>query len=189
MVMKRTITLGAWQLKLGIRLDGWHWAFGFGADMHSWRTLYPWLHGGLFVGPLAIDLDVTRPLPEQPAAAHDYTRHRYWREFERGFSTNGAGCRTTCICGRVFYNPNGGWDWEDGELDALAADPNATPVDWSCGEIIIDGRAFALDCSCWHERGRRILEWCLGHDDEIAEFLKEVKTAKELAARVAPTVT
>jgi hypothetical protein len=122
-------------------------------------------------------------IPRKPEA-----RHRFWREFEDGFRTRAAGAVRQCCCGRVFYNPGNGWDWDEGELDSLAANPNATSVEWACGEVRIDGVIYAQDCTCWHERGLTILKWVLGHDEEIAQFLTNVKAAKTAEANRAPVV-
>lgn len=92
------------------------------------------------------------------------------------------------MCGRVFYNPNGSWDWDDGELDRLAANPNATAKDWACGEVFIDGKTYAMDCTCWHERGLKILQWILAHDEEIAAFLTFEKARKQAEAKRSPIV-
>lgn len=114
--------------------------------------------------------------------------HPFWKQFESGFATRTSGAVRTCLCGRVFYNPSGGWDWEDGELDSLEADPKATGVDWACGEVRINGKTYARDCDCWHEQGRKILEFVLRYDEEIADFLNQVKAAKTAAADRAPSV-
>jgi len=114
--------------------------------------------------------------------------HPAWNSFERGFSTRTVGAMRFCPCGRIFYNPNGGWDWDEGELEALAANAEATAVEWACGEVRIDGAEYALDCTCWHARGRQILGWLLNHDEEIAAFLTLEKKRKQGEAARSPVV-
>ncbi len=107
--------------------------------------------------------------------------------FERGFSTRSAGCRRVCECGREFYNPGGGWDWEEGELEALAAG-TATALDWSVGALYLEGKEYVLDCDCWRPRAARVVAWLRLHDHEVAAFLSEEKRRRELEARNSPTV-
>jgi len=84
--------------------------------------------------------------------------------FERAFHTSSAGCVRTCKCGRVFYNPDNTWDWEEGELERLEADPNAEPRDWSIGTLILDGEEYCCDCDCWRDRARKAVDWLDRHD-------------------------
>lgn len=108
--------------------------------------------------------------------------------FERGFSTLSAGCRRTCVCGREFYNPGGGWDFEDGELEELENDPKATALEWAAGAIYLEGGEYAMDCDCWRERASIVVAWIKRHDREIASFLTEEKKKLTRAADQAPTV-
>lgn len=39
--------------------------------------------------------------------------------FEEAFRSGVGHSEFTYCCGKVFYNSNGGWDWEDGELEEL----------------------------------------------------------------------
>ncbi len=39
--------------------------------------------------------------------------------FERAFHAGTSGCTRACNCGRVFYDVENSYDWEDGELERL----------------------------------------------------------------------
>lgn len=106
--------------------------------------------------------------------------------FERAFGGSAGSCRRSCECGREFYNPDGGWSWENGELEALAANPNATSIEWSVGTVEFEGRFYVPDCTCWHERALKIIAWMEGHVESIAEYFKlENKRRSKEAARFA----
>jgi hypothetical protein len=108
--------------------------------------------------------------------------------FERAFSTNTSGCVRECECGRIFYNPNGAWDFEEGEIERYAANPRAKAVDYSVGCIWIDGHEYALDCECWHAKADRIIKWLQNNAVAVAEFLSSEKKRKTLDAERAPVV-
>ena len=62
--------------------------------------------------------------------------------------TGSGGCRRNCSCGITTYNPDGTWDWEEGELEALRKDKNAIEVDYSVPSVEIDGKEFVVGCPC-----------------------------------------
>jgi hypothetical protein len=108
--------------------------------------------------------------------------------FERAFETHSGGCRRECECGRVFYNPNGGRDWEDGELEKLAGDGNAQPVEWSVETISFEGKEYVSDCNCWHARANVIIGFLNSHAGSIAKYLSLEKKRKQAIAGAAPVV-
>lgn len=107
--------------------------------------------------------------------------------FCRAFTTHGGGCRNVCECGREFYNPDGFWDWEDGELDELDAG-EATAVDFTVCTIAFEGKVYVEACDCWHTRASQIMRWLDEHRFEVADYINgETKARREAAARE-PTV-
>lgn len=107
--------------------------------------------------------------------------------FERAFSTGGGGCRRQCACGKWFYNPDGGWTWEDGEIEKLEKS-SATPLPYPVGSIDLEGVEYCMDCDCWHERARKITAWINNHAHSIAEFLSLERERKQAEADNSPTV-
>lgn len=150
--------------------------------MKAWlrRRLRRWLE-------VPLDRGIGRQPDRQAPAAVGATSDTF-RNFERGFSPRHAGCRGSCQCGRVFYNPNGGWDWECGELEELEANANATALDYSVEFVYLEGKEYAADCECWHARATRLIVWLQHHADEIAEFLRLEKRRKEIEAARSPVV-
>jgi hypothetical protein len=111
------------------------------------------------------------------------------KNFEKAFRGRVNGCRRRCDCGIEYWDAhNFGYDWEEGEVDALQADPNARPLPYAVGLIEFEGRYFVDGCSCWHPRAERIIAWLQQHADGIAQFLTLEKRRKQLAADIAPTV-
>lgn len=108
--------------------------------------------------------------------------------FERAFSTHSGGCRRTCNCGREFYNPNGGWDWEEGEIEALDKS-GAISLDWSVSTLSCEGKEYVMDCDCWHKRAKQIMGFIDGHAQAIAEYLTLEKKRKQTLADESPVVT
>ena len=109
--------------------------------------------------------------------------------FEIAFTSGGSGCRRTCACGVEFYDTgNAGYSWEEGEFDALQADPKAIPLPYSVGTIIVEGTEFVRDCDCWKNRGEEMMRWMDRNAVQIAAYLTlEKRRLTELAKRF-PTV-
>jgi hypothetical protein len=93
--------------------------------------------------------------------------------WEECFRLPCAGCRELCPCGKEYYNPGGGWDWEDGELEKLEADPNAFVVDYSIGRIEFNGQQYADACDCWKAVALRVIGFLDWHMDGIREFIEK----------------
>lgn len=110
--------------------------------------------------------------------------------FEQAFRSRVHGCVRDCACGRIYYNPDErSWTWEDGELDRLRKNPNATASVYAVGTVEFEGRIYADACDCWKERAARIVEWLRTHDDQIAEFLNLEKKRRAAAAKSAAVVS
>ena len=85
-------------------------------------------------------------------------KHTFDRDlFERAFSANIISCRRSCACGRVFWDgENSGYSWEDGEVEALEKDPNATRLPYAVSILSIEGREVVADCNCWLDRAKAL---------------------------------
>jgi len=91
--------------------------------------------------------------------------------FERAFSTGGGGCRRECACGKEYFNPSGDWSWEDGELEKLRDDPNATAVEYAIGGILFQGREYANACTCWEPLAEKFIGFIDDHGREVAKYV------------------
>lgn len=108
--------------------------------------------------------------------------------FETAFLDSGAGAVRCCACGRIFYNPGNGWTWEDGEEERLAADPNATAVDYSVESLTFEGAQYVPECTCWQARARRIIAFIDAHAAQIVAYLKAEKARKLAEADDSPVL-
>jgi len=108
--------------------------------------------------------------------------------FVRAFGNAGAGCRRECECGRVFYNDDPSWDFEPGELEELRADPKASSMIHSVSSFYLEGKEFAVDCDCWHERALQIMAFIDGHNGQIAAYINACAADALAAAKRMPTV-
>lgn len=109
--------------------------------------------------------------------------------FERAFRGRVNGCRRTCACGIEYWDAhNTGYDWEEGEIEALRSDPNARALDYAVGLVEFEGRYYVDGCTCWHERAKRIASWLDAHAGAIAEYLSLERERKVRAADAAPVV-
>ena len=108
--------------------------------------------------------------------------------FERAFSDSTASCRWTCECGVTFFDGCQSYDWEDGELDKLRADPKAKQVDYAPGSISFEGRQYVDACDCWHKRALQIIRFIDGHAERIANYLRLEKERKQRDAEASPVV-
>jgi len=108
--------------------------------------------------------------------------------FEQAFSTHGSAAVEDCHCGKTFFNPDGGWDWEPGELERLQAS-DATHLPYGVETIQAEGRRYVTDCDCWQERAKLLMAWIDGHGSRIAEYLlleKERRWQEYEDAPIAP---
>ena len=95
--------------------------------------------------------------------------------FEEAFKNMTAGHYRQCACGEEYYNSNGGWDWEEGELEALEKDKKATDLDYSVGTLSFEGKEYCLDCKCWHKRALMIFGFLMSHNSPIVALFRAVK--------------
>lgn len=109
-------------------------------------------------------------------------------QFERAFSSHSGGSLRECECGKRFYSTDSGWDWEEGEFEALEADPSAESHDYTIGTVLFEGREYVVDCTCWHARAAAIVAFLLSHGEQIAEFLSLDKERLQREADRAPVV-
>jgi hypothetical protein len=112
-----------------------------------------------------------------------------FESFEGAFSGRTGSCVRDCECGKTFWDSyNTGYDWEEGEVDRLVADPKAIAVDYAVGTIEFEGRTYVNACDCWHQRAIRIIAFLRGHDEAIADFLTAERKRKQQQADRAPVV-
>jgi len=98
--------------------------------------------------------------------------------FEIAFASGGSGCSHECQCGKQFYNPDGGWDWEEGEIERLEKS-GAERLDYSVSTVIFEGKAFVLDCTCWNERAEKIISWMDEHKRAFVKYLQLERERKQ----------
>lgn len=98
--------------------------------------------------------------------------------FDRAFS-NMRTNHCKCECGKVYWDcHNTGYDWQEGEVEKLEADPNAKAVEYAIDVIDIDGRWYANACDCWKPRASRIIGWLECNREAVATFLRYEKERK-----------
>ena len=111
--------------------------------------------------------------------------------FAQAFSTRSGGCNRFCECGREFWDSSpdgGGWSWQSGEREALAANPNATGVPYTVETLSFEGKDYCIDCECWHPRALQIIGFLDYHAAPIAQYLLLEKKRKQTEADQSPTV-
>ena len=112
-----------------------------------------------------------------------------WENVERAFSSASAGCRRECACGKQFWDySDNSWDWNPGEQQDLRNDPKAIGVNHSVGTIFFEGEEYVTDCTCWHERVRKVIDYIDRNSHAIARYLNLEKQRKQREADNAPTV-
>ena len=101
-----------------------------------------------------------------------------FQNFKEAFSPPIGSCAARCNCGRDFYNPDSSWDFDEGELERLESDPEATALEYSVGYIEFEGSQYVWDCDCWHDRAKKIIAFIDAHAKSIVEYLKLEKNRK-----------
>ena len=81
---------------------------------------------------------------------------------EDAFRSGIGHSRFECNCGNVFYNSNGSWDWEEGELEELN-NSDATDLDYTVSTVILEGIEYCMDCICWHKKALLIFDFLISH--------------------------
>ncbi|MDH4319892.1 MAG: hypothetical protein OEV73_00185 [Desulfobulbaceae bacterium] len=110
------------------------------------------------------------------------------KSFEQAFG-DGLGSSTgQCACGAVFYNPDGGWDWEDGELEGYRGMADAVELDYAVGFLSFEGAQYVLDCECWHSRAEKIMKFLDSHAHKIVDYMHLEKERAVAEAAAMPTV-
>lgn len=93
--------------------------------------------------------------------------------FKIAFRDGLGGNKVTCHCGKVCYNPDEYWDWDDGELESLNLDESAKALDYTAEYISFEGLTYAIDCDCWHSRAEHIMRFLDGHRSKVASYFSE----------------
>ena len=110
-------------------------------------------------------------------------------QFIRAFKTDGGFCRYTCNCGKTYYNSfDETITWDDGELEELEADPNASGVDFSLGIMDMEGKEFVDACDCWHKSAENVMQFMDTYAHQIARYLTSEKKRKQEEADRSPIV-
>lgn len=77
-----------------------------------------------------------------------------------------------CPCGKRFYNSNGSWTWEEGELEELQEDNDAIDLEWPVGYVEFEGVQYVVDCDCWKKRAEQVMNFLDGHRQQIIDYFK-----------------
>lgn len=116
-------------------------------------------------------------------------QNKIMENFEVAFSDNHGCSRHVCNCGIEYYNPEGGWSWEEGELEALEKDDNSISIDYSVPIMSFENKEYVMSCDCWVTRAEYIIGFIKNHGHKIAEFLNLEKKRKTSEAEQSPIVT
>lgn len=108
--------------------------------------------------------------------------------FIDAFRDNTSGCVRTCDCGKIYFDHENSYDWEEGELEALESDTKAIGLDDSIRTLSFEEKEYVIDCNCWRKRAEKIMGFIDGHAHEIAMYLTLEKKRKQSIADNAPFV-
>ena len=108
--------------------------------------------------------------------------------FELAFSMDTSGGTHECICGKVYYDYAGFWEWEEGELEELEKNPNVLAVNHAIGLLQFEGKIYVSDCECWHERVNALMGFIDSHSHQIAKYLNSERDRKIEEAQSMPVL-
>ena len=111
-----------------------------------------------------------------------------FKNFEMAFDSHRGRNTMQCKCGKKFYNSDGGWDFEDGELEALRKDPNAVDLDCSVSILEFEGSQYVMDCECWKKRAEKIMQFLDFHKHQIAQYFRLEKLRFQNEANEYPQI-
>jgi len=110
-------------------------------------------------------------------------------QFEEAFSMHTSGSVAECACGRVFWDSyNSGYYWENGERERLSESKTATSVPHSVERVVIDGIVYCMDCSCWHSKAERIIQWLRDNQTQVGQWYALEKRRLQFASNEVPII-
>lgn len=98
--------------------------------------------------------------------------------FIKAFDSRGSSIRSTCECGVEFYIGDPCEAWEKDEFEELQSRPAARALAFMVPSILLDGRCYVTECSCWHTKAEKIMCWLDHNAFEIAEWFRLEKERK-----------
>lgn len=108
--------------------------------------------------------------------------------FKEAFHTGVGSCRGQCECGVQFYNSDGGYDFNEGELEELEKMSDSRDIDCSVAFVDFEGIEYVYQCDCWEERAMKIMQFIDDHSHGIAQYLRLEKERMQSEANNMPTV-
>jgi len=95
--------------------------------------------------------------------------------FEHAFFSGGGPDIADCVCGRTFYYE----DNPDLDREKMEADHNAEALAHHVAIGVIEGYAYAADCTCWHPLAKGIIHLLDSHMPEIARYYRAEKERRQ----------
>ena len=135
-------------------------------------------------------LSIRKPLRFKDS---DFIGRHPSEDFEDAFSSHEGGSIRECACGRLYFNSDGGWDWEDGELERLQKlaikDPEGyADLPYTVTGVEVNGQFFVDGCKCGHPA--RYERFLADNAGGIADYLnRRAKRISELARDIAENET
>ncbi len=108
--------------------------------------------------------------------------------FKEAFYTGAGSCRGLCKCGVQFYDSEGGYAWEDGELDNLRSTPGSREIDCSVGFVAFGGVEYVYQCNCWYKKAEKVMNFIDSHSHAIIQYLLYEKTRRQAEVDNMPTI-
>lgn len=97
------------------------------------------------------------------------------RLFKDAFTSGTSGCVRECECGVTYFDSSNVYDWEEKELQGLIEDPNAYDVGDYVGTIILDGKEYCKNCTCWHKDALDIMDFIDNYNHAIVCYMNAEK--------------
>lgn len=107
-------------------------------------------------------------------------------QFEKAFSGDTSGSTRECACGKFYYNPDGSWDWDEGELERLEA--TGIVSEYAIGNVFIDGVEYCDCCDCWHEKALLVMAFIDNNVYAITRYITAERARLERMAQSYPKI-
>ncbi len=108
--------------------------------------------------------------------------------FKEAFYTGMGSCRGQCECGVQFYNSDGGYNFDEGELEELEKIPDSRDIDCSVAFVEFEGIEYVYQCDCWEKKAMQIMQFIDDHSHGIAEYLALEKVRMQAQVDNMPTM-
>jgi hypothetical protein len=107
--------------------------------------------------------------------------------FITAFNSGVGSAIQTCQYGKTYFSSDGGFDWEEGQLERLQVHDDTIDTGIYAVEYLEFERSlYVIDCNCWHDRAEKIMAFLDFHAEKIGRYYQEERRRLQSEAQRLP---